>query len=52
MKLMRLLEIVERNGFTLYTRTTARYSDETSESNVLIFQRRLDWVSGASVYEK
>ncbi|XEV03450.1 hypothetical protein FSHL1_008737 [Fusarium sambucinum] len=52
MKLLTLLEVVERNGFTLYARTTARYSDETSESNVLIFQRRLDWVSGTSIYEK
>ncbi|QPC70386.1 hypothetical protein HYE68_001138 [Fusarium pseudograminearum] len=52
MKLLTLLEVVERNGFTLYARTTARYSDETSESNVLIFQRRLDWVSGMSVYER
>ncbi|KAM0298170.1 hypothetical protein ACHAPM_008867 [Fusarium culmorum] len=52
MKLLTLLEVVERNGFTLYARTTARYSDETSESNVLIFQRRLDWISGMSVYER
>ncbi|RGP76872.1 hypothetical protein FLONG3_4955 [Fusarium longipes] len=52
MKLITLLEVVERNGFSLYARTTARYSDETSESNVLVFQRRLDWVSGTSIYEK
>ncbi|KAM0351087.1 hypothetical protein ACHAPU_002869 [Fusarium lateritium] len=51
-KLLALLEVLERHGFTLYTRTTARYSDETSESNVLIFQRRRDWVPGTPLYRE
>ncbi|CVL04176.1 uncharacterized protein FMAN_14730 [Fusarium mangiferae] len=39
-KLLALLEIFERHGFTLYTRTSARFTDERSESDVLVFQRR------------
>ncbi|CAJ0554761.1 Ff.00g132740.m01.CDS01 [Fusarium sp. VM40] len=50
LKLMALLEVVERYGFTLYARTTARYSGETSESSVLVFQRRRDWVPGTPLY--
>ncbi|KAG5657843.1 hypothetical protein KAF25_007876 [Fusarium avenaceum] len=50
LKLLALLEVVERYGFTLYARTTARYSDETSESSVLVFQRRRDWVPGTPLY--
>ncbi|KAF5670085.1 hypothetical protein FHETE_4768 [Fusarium heterosporum] len=51
-KLLALLGVLERHGFTLYTRTTARYSDETSESNVLIFKRRRDWVLGTPLYRQ
>jgi hypothetical protein len=50
LKLLALLEVVEQHGFTLYARTTARYSDETSESSVLVFQRRRDWVPGTPLY--
>ncbi|ENH71515.1 hypothetical protein FOC1_g10007751 [Fusarium oxysporum f. sp. cubense race 1] len=52
LKLLALLEILERHGFTLYARTSARFSDETSESNVLVFQRRRDWVAGKSLYDQ
>ncbi|KAM0439324.1 hypothetical protein ACHAQK_006433 [Fusarium lateritium] len=51
LKLLNLLEVVERHGFTLYARTTARYSNETSESNVLVFQRRRDWMRGTPLYQ-
>jgi hypothetical protein len=50
LKLLALLEVVERYGFTLYARTTARYSDETSESNVLVFQRHSGWAPGTPLY--
>ncbi|KAF4442446.1 hypothetical protein F53441_11732 [Fusarium austroafricanum] len=50
LKLLALLEVLERHGFTLYARTGARFSDETSESNVLVFQRRRDWVPGTPLY--
>ncbi|EXK83927.1 hypothetical protein FOQG_11879 [Fusarium oxysporum f. sp. raphani 54005] len=52
LKLLALLEILERHGFTLYARTSARFTDETSESNVLVFQRRRDWVAGKSLYDQ
>jgi hypothetical protein len=52
LKLLALLEAFERNGFTLYARTSARFSDETSESNVLVFQRRRDWVPGTPLYHQ
>ncbi|KAF5574087.1 hypothetical protein FPCIR_13753 [Fusarium pseudocircinatum] len=52
LKLLALLEIFERHGFTLYARTSARFADETSESNVLVFQRRKDWTAGKSLYDQ
>ncbi|KAF5983001.1 hypothetical protein FCOIX_3403 [Fusarium coicis] len=52
LKLLAFLEIFERNGFTLYARTSARFADETSESNVLVFQRRKDWTAGKSLYDQ
>ncbi|KAI1016445.1 hypothetical protein LB503_010386 [Fusarium chuoi] len=45
LKLLALLEIFERHGFTLYTKTSARFTDDRSESDVLVFQRRKDWVA-------
>ncbi|KAF4966817.1 hypothetical protein FSARC_5532 [Fusarium sarcochroum] len=50
LKLLALLEVIERHGFTLYARIGARYGDETSESNVLVFQRRHDRVPGAPIW--
>lgn len=52
LKLLALLEILERHGFMLYARTSARYTDETSESNVLVFRRRRDWAVGKSLYDQ
>ncbi|KAF4961193.1 hypothetical protein FGADI_429 [Fusarium gaditjirri] len=49
LKLLVLLEIFERHSFKLYTRTSARFTDGRSESNVLVFQRRRDWVAGKSL---
>ncbi|CVL09186.1 hypothetical protein FPRO06_13387 [Fusarium proliferatum] len=44
LKLLALLETFERHGFTLYTKTSARFTNDRSESDVLVFQRRNDWV--------
>ncbi|KLO97047.1 uncharacterized protein LW93_3019 [Fusarium fujikuroi] len=51
LKLLALLEIFERHGFTLYTKTSARFTDERSESDVLVFQRRKDWAAGKSLHD-
>ncbi|KAF4997308.1 hypothetical protein FDECE_12125 [Fusarium decemcellulare] len=52
LKILTLLETLERYGFTLYATTSARYGDDWSEANVLICQKQLDWTPGAPIWHR
>lgn len=49
---LRLLEVLEAFGFSLYTSLDHQTSSEGYEADLLIAQRQKDWIPGAPVFHR
>ncbi|KAM0201556.1 hypothetical protein ACHAPA_010057 [Fusarium lateritium] len=50
--LLRLIETLERYGFTIYATVGSKGDDEDGSTDVLVCQRQKDWVPGAPVWHR
>jgi hypothetical protein len=50
--LLRLIETLERYGFTIYATVGSKGDDEEGSTDVLVCQRQKDWVPGAPIWHR
>ncbi|KAJ4269775.1 hypothetical protein NW762_001443 [Fusarium torreyae] len=50
--LLRLIETLERCGFTIYATIGSKGEDEEGAADILICQRQKDWVPGAPIWHR